>query len=128
RSYNFHDAPIIFKRNFEEVKHLIINLKYTLFLPRKNNDIKPYPLLDGFENITEMNMITREEIRYNICEDTNSLIIQSSMIILFSNTLIKPDKTSVINRINELRNLGFSFNSSIVLEIFILFENRLKEI
>ncbi|CAG8678975.1 482_t:CDS:1, partial [Scutellospora calospora] len=142
-SYKFNDASIIFENNIKEIKNLIINLKYIPFPFGKNNDTKPYPSLDGFEDINQMNLIARailinpiliklwKEIGYHdICKDTTSLVIQGAILILFpnSNHSIKPDEISIINRLKELRNLGFTINSNIVLEIFILFENRLEEI
>ncbi|CAG8527570.1 10871_t:CDS:2, partial [Scutellospora calospora] len=141
--YKFNDASIIFNKNFEEIKNLIINFKYIPFPFGKSNDTKPYPSIDGFEDINQMNIITRailinpilikfwkETGYHDICKDTNTLVIQAAMIILFSNQnhSIKPDKTCIIKRFKELENLGFILNNNIVLEIFILFENRLEEI
>lgn len=147
-------APTVLKKNLEEIKNLILRLKFIPFPPRKSdgtqidtqiNSREEYPPKDGYESNRQLNVIARsiliykdlvhlwKEIGYcEICEDVNELVMQGAILILFppaqSPGWTKPDVKAVKERLTELIDLGFQLNYSIIIDIFHLFEHRLDDI
>ncbi|CAG8648423.1 10077_t:CDS:1, partial [Scutellospora calospora] len=125
-------APIVLKKNEEEIKNLILNMKFIPFPPRKSDNSQTnlpeeYPPKDGHENNKQLNLIARsiliykdliylwKEIGYyEVCDDVNNLIMQGALLILFPPSqplgCTKPDVNAVKTRFIELINLGFQLN------------------
>ncbi|CAG8497929.1 6818_t:CDS:1 [Diversispora eburnea] len=144
------DAPDILFRNMDNIKELIHKMKFIPFPPRpKKNDLpsipEEYPPKDGYENSRQLNVIARAILickdlvpmwieigYYQICEDVNDLVMQGATLILFppspTPNYAKPDATKVIERLDELINLGFNLTYSVIGDILQLFENRLTEV
>jgi hypothetical protein len=143
-------APTILKKNLEEIKVLILHMKFIPFPPRKSNDAQnnsteEYPPKDGHENNRQLNVIARsillckelvqlwKEIGYyEVCKDVNDLVLQGAILILLPPAQplgwTKPDVKTVKERLLELIDLGFQLNYSIIIDIFHLFEHRLDDV
>ncbi|CAG8755391.1 17371_t:CDS:1 [Cetraspora pellucida] len=148
-SYPINDASTILEGNIEEIKNLILHMKFTPFPPRKF-DLKLYSSegylpKDGYENDDCLKIISRailihkdlvqlwKKIGYHeICEDINDFVIKGALLILFPSAQpsrwIMPDVNSVKEQLTELIDLGFQLNYSIIFDIFQFFESRLDDI
>ncbi|CAG8532115.1 172_t:CDS:2 [Cetraspora pellucida] len=148
----------ILHKNMPLIKHLIVDMKFTPFPPRPKakqidgftnitqiNPSERYPPKDGYENNRQLNVIARailiskdlvnlwKKIGYcEICDDVNDLVMQGQLLILFppnpSAKWVQPNTLIVSERLKELVDLGFDLSYSVIVDIFLLFEKRLKNI
>jgi hypothetical protein len=103
-----------------------------------------YPPKDGFENIRQLNVIARailihsplvqlwkEEGHTEICRDVNELVMQGALLILFPPSPTQdwkpPTVQKVVERLQELKEIGFQLTDAVIGDAFFLFENRLND-
>ncbi|CAG8564419.1 11470_t:CDS:1, partial [Diversispora eburnea] len=104
-----------------------------------------YPAPDGHENNRQLNVIARAILIYpplvkswkdigyiEICTDVNDLVLQGALLIFFppsppSNYCL-PTVEVVINRLNELIDLGFQLSTTVMADAFHIFEIKLDKI
>jgi hypothetical protein len=104
-----------------------------------------YPPKDGYVNSRQLNVVARAILMhpdlvnlwkkigyYEIYNDVNDLVMQGTLLILFSPTppinWICPNVDTVVKRLRQLLDLGFQLTEIIMKEAFHLFEHRLNEI
>lgn len=103
-----------------------------------------YPSKDGFENLKQMNVIARAILIHlplvqlwkdqgytEICHELNELVMQGALLILFPPTTPSdwkiPNIQNVVERLQELKGIGFQLTDAVIGDALFLFENRLKE-
>ncbi|RIB08415.1 hypothetical protein C2G38_352933 [Gigaspora rosea] len=147
-------AQDILRKNMNSIRNLILNMKFIPFPPRPQRKFnsyhmqinsEDYPPKDGYENNRQLNVIAcailiYEDLvhlwkiigYYGICEDTNDLVIQGALLILFlptpSTEWKKPNVKDINKSLIELINLGFQLNYNVIADVFHLFEHRLDDI
>ena len=140
-------AQNILVNNLRDIEDLILNKRFVPFPPRQKafrQQIIPeeYPSKDGFENIKQLNMISRaifiypnlvnlwKQIGYNeICDDFNDFVIQNALIILLPPFPASCTTTNtIILRLREFINLGFELHDNVIVNILLMFEHRLDDI
>ncbi|CAG8475432.1 4491_t:CDS:2 [Scutellospora calospora] len=98
-------SPTIMQKNMDELRNLILNMKFVPFPPQKVKETAQY---------------------------INDLVLQGAILILLPPVqTIRwtiPDKKVAIERFQELIDLGFQLNYKIILNIFQLFEPRLNNV
>ncbi|CFW92744.1 protein of unknown function [endosymbiont DhMRE of Dentiscutata heterogama] len=141
-------APTILEKNKEVIKDLILKKKFAPLPPRPPQGrlpVEEYPAQDGYENNRQLNVVARailinkelvnwwKQIGYQeICEDVNDLVMQGALLILYPPTpspaWTKPNTEIVSQKIREFTDLGFQLSYKVIVDIFITFEVRLKDI
>jgi hypothetical protein len=132
--------------NIEQIKDLILNKKFIPFPPSTNSSNCDYPRSDGYENARQLNIVARAIVLYpdivklwkqigyhEICEDTNSLVIQGVYLILFppnsnQQNWVCPDENVISKRIKTFLDLGFKLDNQTIKSVIYLFNDRLSEI
>jgi hypothetical protein len=104
-----------------------------------------YPPKDGCENSRQLNVVARAILihpdliilwkkigYYEICSDVNELVMQGALLILFPPTppddWEHPSVNNVVDRLNQLINLGFQLTDVVMEEALHLFEHKLNDI
>lgn len=103
-----------------------------------------YPPKDGFENIRQLNVIARailihcdlvqlwkDEGYTEMCRDLNELVMQGALLILFPPNQTPgwgpPGVDRVVERLQELKGIGFQLTDAVIGDAMFLFETRLKD-
>lgn len=132
---------------YSVIKDLILNKRFVPFPPRPHLNYlqiqtEKFPSDDGFENISDLNMIAKAIVihpklvnewkkigYYEICNDYNDLVFQQALLMLLPSSLVTyPATNVVISRLNEFISLGFKLHDKAIINILKRFKDRLCDI
>ncbi|CAG8775830.1 12554_t:CDS:2, partial [Cetraspora pellucida] len=125
--YNFsggsNHAPLILDENIENIKSLILRMKFIPLPSYRNRRIIARSIFLRKDLILLWKKIGYQEI----CEDFSDLVIQEVLNNIFSQTQ-HPNVETVVAQLNEFIDLGFKLNHKIAIKILQHFRYQLENV